>query len=152
MLSRYLVLITNAGNHKCMFWLYFTNSKYGHVSLFKVSNQLTVLIHRSTVSIGLRQSSYVNGHSLKGMTESIYHYRSVCHWIKLVPTSLGISFQKTYLSLELAFSHLIGYRMLAGLISLNPMFVCITLTFQLVLIVNSFYSEYSWRSMLGGVC
>ena len=152
MLSRYTILVTNAGSTNSLFWLYFTESKHHTLSVYKLSSQLTVLMHRLVVSIGLRRLSYALGHSQKGVTTAMLHNTSQCHWIKIAPTSLGISFLKNYLSLELAFSHLVGYRMHAGLISSNPMFICMTLVFQQVLIVNSFYSEYSWRSILRGVC
>jgi len=65
------------------------------------------------------------------------------HWIKLAPSSIGISFLTTTFRFGLAYNHYVTLRLLVALISINPLFLLISLCFKKVLGINSFYYEFS---------
>ena len=65
------------------------------------------------------------------------------NWIKLAPSSIGISFLTTTFRFGLAYNHYVTLRLLVALISINPLFLLISLCFKKVLGINSFYYEFS---------
>jgi hypothetical protein len=65
-------------------------------------------------------------------------------WIKLAPSSIGISFLTTTFRFGLAYNHYVSLRLLlVALISINPLFLLISLCFKKVLGIYSFYYEFS---------
>jgi hypothetical protein len=127
-------------------------------SLFKMCMQISMYLFRWLLHIGLRQLSSVSSTSMKGLFSHHFVKSKAClqhkqsHWIKLAPSSIGISFLTTTFGLELAYSHFVALRLNVALISINPLFLLISLCFKKVLGISSFYYEFSWRSALGGVC
>jgi hypothetical protein len=72
----------------------------------------------------------------------------------LCPTSLSsiqISFNWRLFAIELAYSHLVLFRLFLGFREINPVFLLISLAISLLLGINSFYYEYSYLSIFGKV-
>jgi len=54
--------------------------------------------------------------------------KTSAHWIKLAPSSIGISFLTTTFRFGLAYNHYVTLRLLEdALISINPLFLLISL-------------------------
>ena len=77
-----------------------------------------------------------------------HYYLAYSQWlcIKLAPVFLGISFSMRLFGFELAlFSHLVLFRLFVGLISINPVFLLISVCISLVLYMAlSFKASYSY--------
>jgi hypothetical protein len=90
--------------------------------------------------IGLREISYSRTNITKGLL-NLDQFRWL--WVKLAPSSIGVSFSTTLFGIALAYSHYMTYRLFVALILINPVFVLVSLCFKKVLGINSFYHEYS---------
>ena len=64
-------------------------------------------------------------------------------FIKYSHLSIGITEHQLLFLLELAYSHLVVFRLFLGFMDINPVFLFISLCIYLVLGINSFYYEYS---------
>ena len=125
-------------------------------SLFKMCMQISMYLSHWLLHIGLRQLESIRcSTSMKELFNNLYFNKSSTtsiSWIKLAPSSIGISFLTTTFRFGLAYNHYVTLRLLVALISINPLFLLISLCFKKVLGINSFYYEFSWRSIFGGVC
>lgn len=106
-------------------------------SLFKMCMQISMYLSHWLLHIGLRQLSSINNIST-GIT-----HQQILKWIKLAPSSIGISFLTTTFRFGLAYNHYVTLRLNVALISINPLFLLISLCFKKVLGINSFYYEFS---------
>jgi hypothetical protein len=121
--QRYKSFLLSLGKQFCVLSLSF-NSLW--CSLFKMCMQISMYLSHWLLHIGLRQSYLLN------------------NWIKLAPSSIGISFLTTTFRFGLAYNHYVTLRLLEdALISINPLFLLISLCFKKVLGINSFYYEFS---------
>jgi hypothetical protein len=92
------------------------------------------------VHIGSRRLSYFRTISIK---ELLCVDQTKWLWIKLGPSYIGVSFLSTLFGIALAYNHYVTYRLFVALISINPVFLLISLSLKKVLGINSFYYEYS---------
>jgi len=98
------------------------------------------------------QARYISLHySMKELFAQFkepHYYLAYSQWlcIKLAPVFLGISFSMRLFGIELAlFSHLVLFRLFVGLISINPVFLLISVCISLVLYMAlSFKASYSY--------
>ena len=116
--------------------------------------QISMYLSHWLIHVGLRQQSSIRCTiSMKGLFSNLLSKSSLSlmqsanlntSWIKLAPSSIGISFLTTTFRFELSYNHYVGLRLLlAAFISINPLFLLISLCFKKVLGVNSFYYEFS---------
>jgi hypothetical protein len=128
------------GSHLIVFWLYFSEGCYGHISLFKMYMQISMYLFQMLLHIGLTRLSHSRTISIKGLL-GVDQIKWL--WIKLTPSSIGVSFLTTLFGIALAYNHFVTYRLFVALISINPAFLLIGLCFKKVLGINSFHYEYS---------
>jgi hypothetical protein len=80
--------------------------------------------------------------------KELVYYLAYSQWlcIKLAPSSIGISFMMRLFGIELALSaHNVLFRLFVGLISINPLFLLISVCISLVLYMAlSFKASYSY--------
>lgn len=155
-ICRYKLLSLSRGFKNSVLWLYFGKA----LVFFSMCTCISVYLFRTNIHIGLQrvltqfkvQARYISLHySMKGLFAQFkepHYYLAYSQWscIKLAPVFLGISFSMRLFGIELAlFSHLVLFRLFVGLISINPVFllisVCMSLVFYMAL---SFKASYSY--------
>jgi hypothetical protein len=137
--------------------------------IIRITGLLSIGISLSEVIIGI--SHYCKIASFSGHLITNYlHFGNILnkwtihlHFVKLLEItphwhflhftdSFIFSFLTTTFRIGLAYNHYVTYRLFVAFISINPLFLFISLCFKKVLGMNSFCSEYSLRSIFGGVC
>ena len=134
----------------CIYWAHFQK---GFI-LFSMSSYYKMLYH-SVLNIGFAKL-LVKFKRVFCCTTQFYvadllskFEKYIC--IKLAPNKVGVSNrrvkQQVY-QLELAYVHSLVFRLFVGLMSINPIFLLISVCISKVLVLNSFYYEYSGVSRI----
>ena len=154
-ICRYQSLLSLSGKHLCVLWLYFNKA----LIFFSMCTYISMYLFHIHVHIGLRQvftqyvtnQVYTTHYSMKELFaqfKELVYYLAYSQWlcIKLAPSSIGISFMMRLFGIELALSaHNVLFRLFVGLISINPLFLLISVCISLVLdMALSFKASYSY--------
>lgn len=128
-----------------MLWFYFNLA----LTLFRICSYLSIYLFHIFPSLALRQVfsefswlfSRVKAFFAQAQ-DSLEDY-----WLWIKDSQLASDYGEKFFALELAFSHSLFFRLFLGLISLNPVYLFISLSISLVLAMNSFSSEFNhWCS------
>jgi len=143
-ICRYKSLSLSRGFKNSVLWLYFNKA----LIFFSMCTYISMYLFHINIHIGLQQvltqfkvqARYISLHySMKELFAQFkepHYYLAYSQWlcIKLAPVFLGISFSMRLFGIELAlFSHLVLFRLFVGLISINPVFLLISVCISLVL-------------------
>jgi hypothetical protein len=155
-ICRYKSLSLSRGFKNSVLWLYFNKA----LIFFSMCTYISMYLFHINIHIGLQQvltqfkvqARYISLHySMKELFAQFkepHYYLAYSQWlcIKLAPVFLGISFSMRLFGIELAlFSHLVLFRLFVGLISINPVFLLISVCISLVLYMAlSFKASYSY--------
>jgi hypothetical protein len=126
-------------------WLYFS---FGFILLL-MCTYISMYLFHILVHVALRQVleefSWLFP-TMKPFLQAHQVYSSKWLWIKYSQLTIGISFMIRALlfGIELAYSHILSFRLFIGLMEINPIFLPMSLCISLVLGINSFYYEYSF--------
>ena len=142
------------GKQLYVLWLYFN---FALIFLLMCCTYISMYLFHILVHIALRQvlEEYWLIHSyFKAMKPFFQPHLVYWLWIKYSQLTIGISFMMSALlfGIELAYSHNLLFRLFLGLMEINPIFLPMSLCISLVLGINSFYYEYSFRTIFGKPC
>ena len=121
-------------------WLYLNQS----FIFLKMLTSISMYLFHISVHIGFRMvrtqfKVYVKFKRMKEFNESQLKVELRIYCIKLAPSSIGLSKQMRFFGISLAYSHSVSFRLLYGLMEINPVFrspnsLLICLTFNPMLL------------------